>query len=126
MTPVRATFQTQFFLAALTAAILALVVAGVLFATTMRRQVDDQIESTLVAETRLAAELLSQNAPLPTIAELQDEAVRIGELLNARVTFIAEDGRVIGDSFEKLADLASMENHAQRPEVVDARMRGIG
>ena len=126
MTPVRATFQTQFFLAALTAAILALGVAGVLFATTMRRQVDDQIESTLVAETRLAAELLSRSAPVPTIPELQEEAVQIGELLDARVTFIAEDGRVIGDSFEKLADLASMENHATRPEVVDARAQGIG
>jgi two-component system phosphate regulon sensor histidine kinase PhoR len=126
MTPVRATFQTQFFLAALTAAILALGVAGVLFATTMRRQVDDQIESTLVAETRLAAELLSRSAPVPTIPELQEEAVRIGELLEARVTFIAEDGHVVGDSFEKLADLASMENHATRPEVVDARAQGIG
>ena len=126
MTPVRATFQTQFFLTALTAAILALGVAGILFATTLRRQIDDQIESTLVAETRLAAELLSQTTTPPTIAELQEEAVRIGDLLSARVTFVAEDGRVLGDSFEKLADLASMENHAQRPEVVDARAHGIG
>ena len=126
MTPVRATFQTQFFLTALTAAVLALGVAGMLFATTMRRQIDDQIDTTLVAETRLAAELLSQTTTPPTIAELQEEAVRIGELLSARVTFVAEDGRVLGDSFEKLADLASMENHAQRPEVVDARAHGIG
>jgi two-component system phosphate regulon sensor histidine kinase PhoR len=126
MTPVRSTFQKQFFLTALTAAILALGVAGVLFATTMRRQIDDQIESTLVAETRLAAELLSQTTTPPTIAELQEEAVRIGALLSARVTFVAEDGTVLGDSFEKLADLASMENHAQRPEVVDARAHGIG
>jgi len=126
MTPARATFQTQFFVAALTATILALAVAGILFAGTMRRQVDDQIESTLVAETRLAAELLSRTTPLPTIPELQDEAIRIGELLTARVTFIAEDGRVVGDSFEKLSDLAAMENHAQRPEVVEARTSGLG
>ena len=126
MNRARATFQTQFFVAALTATILALGVAGILFSGTMRRQVDDQIESTLVAETRLAAELLSRTAPLPTIPELQDEAIRIGELLSARVTFIAEDGRVVGDSFEQLSDLASMENHAQRPEVVDARTSGLG
>jgi two-component system, OmpR family, phosphate regulon sensor histidine kinase PhoR len=126
MTPVRATFQTQFFLTALTAAVLALAVAGMLFATTMRRQIDDQIESTLIAETRLAAELLGQTKTPPTIEELQEEAVRIGELLTARVTFVAEDGRVLGDSFEKLADLTSMENHAQRPEIVDARAHGIG
>jgi len=126
MTPARATFQTQFFVAALTATILALGVAGILFAGTMRRQVDAQIESTLFAETRLAAELLSKTAPLPTIPELQDEAIRIGELLSARVTFIAEDGRVVGDSFEKLSDLPAMENHAQRPEVVEARTSGLG
>jgi len=126
MTRARATFQTQFFVAALTATILALGVAGILFSGTMRRQVDDQIESTLVAETRLAAELLSRTTPLPTVPEIQDEAIRIGELLSARVTFIAEDGRVVGDSFEQLSDLASMENHAQRPEVVDARRSGLG
>jgi two-component system phosphate regulon sensor histidine kinase PhoR len=126
MTPVRATFQTQFFLSALTAAILALGVAGVLFATTMRKQVDAQIESTLIAETRLAAELLSQSTTPSTITELQEEAVRIGGLLDARVTFVAGDGQVLADSFERLADLASMENHAQRPEVVDARAHGIG
>src|SRR5580765_1405042 len=126
MNRARATFQTQFFVAALTATILALGVAGILFSGTMRRQVDDQIESTLVAETRLAAELLSRTTPLPTIPEIQDEAIRIGELLSARVTFIAEDGRVVGDSFEKLSDLGSMENHAQRPEVVEARTSGLG
>jgi two-component system phosphate regulon sensor histidine kinase PhoR len=73
-----------------------------------------------------AAELLSRTTPLPTIPEIQDEAIRIGELLSARVTFIAEDGRVVGDSFEQLSDLASMENHAQRPEVVEARTSGLG
>ena len=51
-------FQTKFFLAALSAAIIALAVAGVLFATTMRRQIDARIEQTLVAEARLAADLL--------------------------------------------------------------------
>src|SRR5256885_1172519 len=124
----RATFQTQFFLAALTTSVLALIVAGVLFAATMRRQVDAQIESTLIAETRLAADLIgaSTAAKLPSTPELQDEALRIGRLLEARVTFITADGRVVGDSFETLSNLATMENHSQRPEVVEARANGIG
>ena len=42
----RATFQTKFFFAALSAAIIALAVAGVLFATTMRSRIDERIEST--------------------------------------------------------------------------------
>src|SRR5205085_3450704 len=45
---------------------------------------------------------------------------------NARVTFIARDGRVLGDSAESPNGVASMENHASRPEVVEARERGLG
>ena len=61
-----------------------------------------------------------------TVPELDEEADRLGELLQARVTFIASDGRVVGDSAETLEGVAAMENHAQRPEVVEARERGLG
>ena len=47
-------------------------------------------------------------------------------MIGARVTFIAPDGRVVGDSAETLEGLAALENHAQRPEVVEARVRGLG
>jgi two-component system, OmpR family, phosphate regulon sensor histidine kinase PhoR len=119
-------FQRKFFVAAMATAVIALAVAGVLMATTMRRQTDERIQSTLVAQARLAADLLSRAAPFTTIAELDAEADRIGELIGARVTFIAKDGRVVGDSSEPLGALATMENHAQRPEVSEARARGIG
>src|SRR4051794_3026313 len=122
----RATFQTKFFLAALSAAIIALGVAGLLFATSMRRQTDARIEATLVAQARIAADLLGRGAAPSTVAELDDEADRLGQLLRARVTFIAPDGRVVGDSAETLDGVAAMENHAQRPEVVEARERGLG
>ena len=120
------TFQTKFFLAALPTAVLALTVAGVLFATTMRRQIDERIENTLVAEARLAADLIARGTPLSTVPELDDEADRIGQLIGARTTFIAPDGTVVGDSFETLQGIAAMENHAQRPEVVEARATGLG
>jgi two-component system phosphate regulon sensor histidine kinase PhoR len=122
-------FQTKFFVAALSAAVIALTVAGVLFATTMRAQIDARIESTLVAEARLAAELLARRGapdPAPDLADLDGEADRIGNLIGARVTFVAADGRVVGDSSEPLDALASMENHGQRPEIVAARTDGIG
>ena len=96
----RATFQTKFFLAALSAAIIALAVAGLLFATTMRRQTDARIEATLVAEARLAADLLARGSAVATAPELDEEADRLGALIGARVTFIAPDGRVVGDSSE--------------------------
>ena len=124
--PVRTTFQTKFFFAALSAAVIALGVAGALFATTMRRQIDARIEATLVAETRLAAELLAHGTPMTAVPDLDAEADRIGQLIGARVTFIAADGRVVGDSSETLDGIANMENHDRRPEVVEARETGIG
>jgi two-component system phosphate regulon sensor histidine kinase PhoR len=124
----RATFQTRFFLAALSAAVIALAVAGVLFATNMRGQTNARVESTLVAEARLAAELLSRTSPdaRTDVASLDEEADRVAQLINARVTFVAADGRVVGDSSEPVEALATMENHAQRPEIVEARTGGIG
>jgi two-component system, OmpR family, phosphate regulon sensor histidine kinase PhoR len=126
MKPSRTTFQTKFFFAALSAAIIALAVAGVLFATTTRGQLDVRIESTLVAEARVAAELLSRSTVPASVEELDAEADRIGGLLGARVTFINSDGRVVGDSSETLEGVAAMDNHAGRPEVVEARAKGIG
>ena len=119
-------FQTQFFSGALSAAVIALGVAGVLFATTMRRQIDARIAATLVAEARMAADLLARGVPLASVRELDEEADRLGSLIDARVTFIAPDGRVVGDSAETLDGVAAMENHAQRPEVAEARERGLG
>jgi two-component system phosphate regulon sensor histidine kinase PhoR len=123
---VTATFQTKFFAAALTSACIALVVAGVLVATLMRSRTDEQIEATLAAQARLAADLISRSAAGLTVEQLDAEADRLGQLTGTRVTLIAPDGRVMGDSSETLEGVAAMENHGQRPEVVQARASGMG
>ena len=120
------TFQTKLFSAGTIAAAIGLVVAGLLFAATTARRTDAQIEQTLTAEARLAGELLARAAPASAVAELDAEADRIGDLVGARVTFIAADGAVVGDSSESLEGVARMENHASRPEVVEARLQGLG
>lgn len=53
-------------------------------------------------------------------------ATTIGKEIKARVTMIATDGRVIGDSEVKAADLAGLENHLQRPEIQQALATGSG
>ena len=95
------TFRTKLFFAALSAALIALVVAGAFFAESMRQRTNERIERTLVAEAKLTAELLERSEPAgtaPQIPLLNEEAGRIGGLLGARVTFIAPDGTVVGDS----------------------------
>jgi two-component system, OmpR family, phosphate regulon sensor histidine kinase PhoR len=122
----RASFRTKLFLVGLSAAIIALAVAGALFAESMRSRTDARIEDTLVAEARLAAELLSRSAPVSDLASLDAEADRIGAAVGARVTLIRRDGVVVGDSRETLQGVAAMENHGTRPEVIQARDGGIG
>jgi two-component system, OmpR family, phosphate regulon sensor histidine kinase PhoR len=87
-----------------------------------------QLEAGLTAESRLAGELFT--APLsrvvPDVQEIDMLADRLGEVINARVTVIASDGKVLGDSYESGDALRRMENHLLRPEVRDALLGGVG
>jgi two-component system phosphate regulon sensor histidine kinase PhoR len=114
-------FRGKVFLATLLVAVLtALVVGGVLLWRINSLTVE-RIESTLAAETRLAAELLTRNPGLSG-EELDEEADRMGALAGIRVTFIAADGRVVGDSTADGAALQALERHDTRPEIVAARV----
>lgn len=113
-------------LAAFSAGALSLLVATLLISFTLRRQMNASIERNLLSETRLAAELLSHRENPATPQELDEEADRLGGYVAGRVTFIAPDGKVIGDSAEDGAALEGMENHGQRPEVLEALKSGTG
>jgi two-component system phosphate regulon sensor histidine kinase PhoR len=61
--------------------------------------------------------------PCPACDEFAD---RTGAALGLRVTIIAKDGRVLGDSTLDGQALEREENHARRPEILAARMSGSG
>lgn len=119
------TFRRRLFLTSLAAATVTLAVATALVSWSVRRNLSEHIERSLVNEARLAAETLSHRQAA-TPAELDAEADALGRLVSARVTFIAADGTVVGDSELGPAELATVENHADRPEVVQARREGLG
>jgi two-component system, OmpR family, phosphate regulon sensor histidine kinase PhoR len=84
----------------------------------------DHLRTYLINEARLVADdalpsLLSpgNNDNIDSIAKTT------GREIEARVTIIASDGTVLGDSWE---NPQIMENHAARPEVVDALASGTG
>ncbi|MDI4644591.1 two-component system histidine kinase PnpS [Cohnella hashimotonis] len=79
-------------------------------------------------ETQLR--VLSAAAPWPKgesreaqTAYLQAQAVRFKELADMRVTYIATDGEVVGDSDH---EPGTMDNHAGREEVREALADGMG
>ena len=119
------TFRTRAFVTALVAAAVTLGVAVGLLSYRVRRDAAERIERALVTEARLAAETLSHRRPA-TAAELDDEADALGRLVAARVTFIAPDGAVVGDSELSREALRTVENHGSRPEVQQARRDGLG
>jgi two-component system phosphate regulon sensor histidine kinase PhoR len=124
-------FRLKLFIAALSSALVALLLAGGLLITSARRQTDARIEDMLVVRARAAAEIVGRLgawSPVErfTPADLDREADRLGSLMGARVTLVANDGTVVGDSTEGLGALAGMENHLARPEILDARAAGLG
>ena len=118
--------RTRLFLSAFGIAGLSLLLAAALVAWLLERQLLDRITTVLVAETRLVADLVARSGPTPTVAELDGEADSLGLSLGARVTIIEPGGRVVGDTAEDGASLATMENHGARPEIELARTAGIG
>ena len=118
-------FRTRIFLTSVAAATAAVLAATLLLSWSVRRTTGERIERSLVTEARLAAALLSRQAAA-SADQLDAEADALGQLGAARVTFIAPDGRVVGDSDVSTADLAAVDNHADRPEVLAAMTGGLG
>ena len=119
-------FRSKIFLSSLGVAAAALACLTVILAFARRADERTAIETRLVSQAQLIAELLSQDPSLSGDARLDDEADRLAELLGSRITIIAADGRVLGDSDLDGSALAEVENHLQRPEVQDARDHGVG
>ena len=84
----------------------------------------DNLRSQLENEAKIIAQvsipLLTDSTKQNTLDEL---AKTLGKQINARVTIIAQDGVVLGDSE---SNPATMENHANRPEVIQALATGLG
>jgi two-component system phosphate regulon sensor histidine kinase PhoR len=119
------TFRSRSFITALATAAVTLVVAVTMVSWSVRRTMSQRIERSLVDEARLAAAILAHRQPA-TSAELDAEADSLGRLVSARVTFIAPDGAVVGDSELSAEQIAQVENHGGRPEVQQARQDGLG
>ncbi|MFA5336094.1 MAG: ATP-binding protein [Candidatus Omnitrophota bacterium] len=89
--------------------------------------IEKDIEDNLRKELFLSKELLE---PGPggklDLKDADALAGRVSSLLGLRVTIIAPDGKVLGDSDIETKDLAGTENHLDRPEVRQALKEGFG
>jgi two-component system, OmpR family, phosphate regulon sensor histidine kinase PhoR len=118
-------FRSKVFLASLGAAAVSLLVAATLMSWQLREIQRAAIANRITNEALLVAELLGGSNVRGGEA-LDREADRLGQYGDARVTFVGHDGRVLGDSTQSAEELARLENHADRPEIVAARRDGRG
>src|SRR2546426_6004566 len=106
---------------------LSMIAAGVYLNRALEAFAVDALESRLVTAGRLlhdeAGALLLRPAPP---AQVRAFTERAAGPTGARVTVIALDGLVLGDSEVPVAELPRLENHRDRPEVRAALAGDIG
>lgn len=86
----------------------------------MRNPIERLVQDRLEREARLVAIDWSVSQDPDALADTA------GAVLGVRVTLVAPDGRVVGDSDESADQLAQLENHGARPEIREALESGAG
>ena len=86
-----------------------------------------QVGDSLAREVRLAGTMLARElSEGESAGDLDDLADLVGRQLRVRVTLIDSTGRVAGDSEVRREGLQELENHANRPEVIEAWAGAVG
>jgi len=93
------------------------------FSYSLQKGMIEESRVNLTSQVQLARLLVMSDK---LVTPPQQLAASIGSAIKARVTIIAPDGTVIGDSDVGQARLAQLENHLQRPEVQEALKNGNG
>jgi two-component system phosphate regulon sensor histidine kinase PhoR len=102
-------------------------VMGLYVSRALEAPLVEYLTAGMVRDARIIQEAIvpyvQQGAP---VAAPQELAQRYGALLGARVTVIARDGAVLGDSERTLAEVRSMANLGDLPEVQAALAGEVG
>ncbi|MEZ6113658.1 MAG: ATP-binding protein [Pirellulaceae bacterium] len=95
----------------------------VVVSTWQRASALRQVGEQLVDTARVVATLYRRDLADRTDSERQQELRDLGKATGLRITIVAADGRVLGDSAE---DFRRMVNHSDRPEIQQALADGLG
>jgi two-component system phosphate regulon sensor histidine kinase PhoR len=107
--------------------IMAAVVVGLILSDWFQRQIIEQVDHRLRIAALLVRDELAPQILKGRSEKLQQLVRKFGQDTGTRFTVVALDGTVLADSeFEKLAEVAEMDNHRDRPEIAAARTHGEG
>ena len=118
------TLRGQIGLALALITLLTILTLGVYLDRSMRETNLAEIEIRLEAEARLIGRTLANDLNAGAdVSVIQPQVQGLGSDTETRITIIASDGTVVGDS---AADPATMNNHLDRPEIAEAFLDGEG
>lgn len=107
--------------------LLATAIFGTIVSNWQQQQLIEQVELRLRDAAVLVRGEIAGKMAQGRSAALQEQIRRLGAETGIRLTLVAPDGEVLADSSKTtLAEVAAMENHSERPEIVRAIARGEG
>ncbi len=89
----------------------------------MMQQVRIALQHEILTVREVVRDRWKPGEGIPAGDELADQ---LGRIVGSRVTLIAPDGNVLGDSQMPRNQVPQMANHADRPEVIEAMQNGEG
>jgi len=123
----RLSFQSWIFGGCLVVVLGSLVFVSVFLQRSLRTQMIAQYQASLSQQVIVLEEVVADRwRPDWTLAQSDELADYLGRRLGLRVTFITPGGVVLGDSEVPAQELPMLENHAGRPEVVEALAQSQG
>lgn len=122
----KAGVRLKLFLSSLALVVGVGLVSGIYLEQRLRAWLSGRIELELLGQARVARDLI-EVAPEARSQQVVDGfADRLGQSTGARVTIVAANGAVLGDSGLTLEEVLHVENHGQRPEIMQALGQGQG
>ena len=102
---------------------LVLIISGVYLNTKLNEFFYHRMDLNMEKQVKLLSNLIAPEMDTQDYDQIQEQVKKLSKEIDGRITVIDEDGIVLADSEE---DPGVMENHNQRPEVVEARENGMG
>jgi two-component system phosphate regulon sensor histidine kinase PhoR len=107
--------------------LLATAIFGTIVSNWQQQQLIEQVELRLRDAAVLVRGEIAGKMAQGRSEALQEQIRRLGAETGIRLTLVAPDGEVLADSSKTtLAEVAAMDNHSERPEIVRAIARGEG
>lgn len=120
-------FQGWILLGSFFVVLCTLIFVAAILQGSLRDQLVQNIQADLSKELKLVEEVIKDRWQSGASLSVNDKlAEQIGRSLKLRLTLIRPDGVVIGDSHVNPEQLKRLENHAGRPEVMEAMKSGQG